>query len=144
MGVDRDGVQRSRNDNSGQRMLLLADQMYQLTLRLFTSVADVIDYTTYPKTTNCICNYENKRGRQPGLVPVAMLLIGRGRPKERPQFPGEALWVMTSLPVKRPYYGGYCATSGCAYAHQRGHVTFGHYRQPCRSCAMTQFVLLFQ
>jgi hypothetical protein len=20
-------------------------------------------YTTYPKTTNCICNYENKRGR---------------------------------------------------------------------------------
>jgi FlaA1/EpsC-like NDP-sugar epimerase len=62
------------------------------------------------------------------LSRVAMLLIGRGRPKERPQFPGEALWVMTSLPVKRPYYGGYCATSGCAYAHQRGHVTFGHYR----------------
>jgi hypothetical protein len=23
-------------------------------------------YTTYPKTTNFICNYENKRGRKPG------------------------------------------------------------------------------
>ena len=26
----------------------------------------------------------------------------RGRPSEHPQFPGEALWVMTLLPVKRP------------------------------------------
>ena len=41
--------------------------------------------------------------------------------------------LMTSLPVKRSHYGGYCAVSGCACAHLtqenpfRGHVTFGHY-----------------
>ena len=36
---------------------------------------------------------------------------------------------MTSLPVKRSQYGGYCATSGCAYPTlprepRRGHVMF--------------------
>jgi len=47
---------------------------------------------------------------------------------------------LTSLPVKRPYYGGYCATSGCACAeHTSGMGAFGqgHFRsrdwRHCRS-----------
>ena len=58
--------------------------------------------------------YENKRGRKPvkGLDNDR-----RGSPREHPQLPREALWVMTSLPVRRPHWGGYCATSGCACAH---------------------------
>ena len=54
-----------------------------------------------------------------GLVPVDN--DRRGRPREHSQLPipGEALWVMTSLPVKRPHQGGCCATFGCACAHPR-------------------------
>ena len=57
-----------------------------------------------------------ERGRYPGQENDR-----RGRPREHPQLPGEALWVLTVFPVKRPHYGGYCATFGCACAHPFGH-----------------------
>jgi hypothetical protein len=37
-----------------------------------------------------------------------------------PQLPGEALWVMTSLPVKRPHWGADIAQLPVAHVHTQG------------------------
>ena len=65
-----------------------------------------------------------------GLVPVAMILIGRGGPREHPptsRGKGPTRADIAQLPVAHAHtpstpfghYGGYCATSGCACAHKR-------------------------
>ena len=67
-----------------------------------------------------------------GLVPVAMILIGRGGPREHPptsRGKGPTRADIAQLPVAHAHtpstpfghYGGYCATSGCACAHIREH-----------------------
>jgi hypothetical protein len=57
---------------------------------------------------------------------IAQLPVAHAR---TPPFQGNPFGVtwrlMTSLPVKRPDYGEYCSTSGCAYAHPSKGNPFG-------------------
>ena len=84
-----------------------------VTLRNNSENADVEYYTTYPKTPE-------KRVGDPNFW--------LGAPKGTPF---GVTWL-TSLPVNRPDWGGYCATFGCTCAHPReppsGSRDLGHIR----------------